>query len=443
MVRLSKDYIRPFVGENELKNIAPMVSAAFKLLRERSGPGADYLGWLDLPANFDRDEFEKIKSTAEKIRSMCDVFVVIGIGGSYLGSRAVIEFIKSDLYNRLGSSPEIYFAGINISPVALSNLLGLCRGRRVCINVISKSGTTTEPAIAFRFFRELLEEAYGEEGARERIFVTTDRSEETLRKFAEQKGYTTFTIPADVGGRYSVLSPVGLLPIAVAGLDIDELMAGATEARLAFSDPDPAKNDSLCYAALRNILYRKGRVTEILVVYEQYMQMLCEWYKQLFGESEGKDGKGIYPSSVFYTADLHSLGQYIQDGLRNQFETVLWVKEPDVDLTIPDDPGNIDGLGFLSGGSLAYVNQMAMKGTLLAHVDGGVPNLVIEIDKRDERNLGSLIYFFELACGVSGYLLGVNPFDQPGVEEYKKNMFALLGKPGFESRKKELEDRIR
>ncbi len=443
MVRLCKHYIRPFVGEDELNNIAPMVSAAFNLLHERSGPGADYLGWIDLPVNFDRDELERIKSTAGKIRSMCDVFVIIGIGGSYLGSRAVIEFIKSEMYNRLGDSPEIYFAGNNISPVAMANILRLCRGRRVCINVISKSGTTTEPAIAFRVFRELLEETWGEEGARERIFVTTDRNEGNLRKFAEQKGYTTFTIPADIGGRYSVLSPVGLLPIAVAGLDIDELIAGAAQARLAFSDPDPAKNDSLCYAALRNILYRKGRVTEILVVYEQYMQMLCEWYKQLFGESEGKDGKGIYPSSVIYTTDLHSLGQYIQDGMRNQFETVLWVKEPDVDLAIPDDPGNIDGLGFLSGRSLAYVNQMAMKGTLLAHVDGGVPNLVIEIDKRDERSLGGLIYFFELACGVSGYLLGVNPFDQPGVEKYKKNMFALLVKPGFESRKKELEGRIR
>ena len=443
MVRLNKKYVLPFVSKEELKNIGPMVSAAHKLLREGTGAAADRLGWLDLPATYDIAEFEDIKATAKKIREICDVFVVIGIGGSYLGARAAIEFIKSEFCNRFGGGPEIYFAGNNISAASMANILELCRGRRVCINVISKSGSTTEPAIAFRIFRGLIEETCGVEGARERIFVTTDRTKGYLRKFAGQKGYTTFTIPDDVGGRFSVLTAVGLLPIAVAGLDIDELMAGAGEARLAFAEPDLDKNDSLCYAALRNILYRKGRVTEILVGYEQYMQMFCEWYKQLFGESEGKDNKGIYPSSLIFTTDLHSLGQYVQDGLRNQFETVLRVMEPDVDLVIPDDPENIDGLGFLSGMSLSFVNQRAMEGTLLAHVDGGVPNLVIEIDRRDERNLGSLIYFFELACAISGYLSGVNPFDQPGVEKYKNNMFALLGKPGFELRKKELEDRIR
>ena len=374
---------------------------------------------------------------------MCDVFVVIGIGGSYLGARAVIEFLKSNMCNRVcNDMPEIYFAGNNISALAINELLEICRNKRVCINVISKSGKTTEPAIAFRIFRNLLEEQYGVEGARERIYITTDREKGNLKHFADSMGYTTFVVPDDVGGRFSVLTPVGLLPIAVAGIDIDELMAGAADARVRFSEQDIKKNDCYRYAAIRNILYRKGKVTEILVGYEQYMQMFCEWWKQLYGESEGKDQKGIYPSSVIFSTDLHSLGQYIQDGLRNQFETVISIKSADADVIIPEDEANIDGLNFLSGKSIYYVNTKAMQGTLLAHVDGGVPNLVLELDARDARNLGSMIYFFELACAISGYLLGVNPFNQPGVEAYKNNMFALLGKPGFEDARAELENRL-
>ncbi len=443
MIRINEYYVNPFLDSGELDNIAPMVETADRMIREASGAGSDFLGWVNLPENYDRAEFQKIKKAAALIREICDVFIVIGIGGSYLGSRAVIEFIKSNMYNRLPSDmPEIYFAGNNISASATNELLEICRGKRVAINVISKSGTTTEPAIAFRIFRGLLEEEYGVKGARERIFVTTDRERGTLKKFADSMGYTTFTVPDDVGGRFSVLTPVGLLPIAVAGIDIDRLMAGANQARVAFSNPDIYKNDCYRYAALRNILYRKGRVTEILVGYEPYMLSFCEWWKQLFGESEGKDKKGIFPASVIFSTDLHSLGQYIQDGLRNQFETVIAIKTPDTDLIIPEDTADIDGLGFVSGKTLFYVNNMAMQGTLLAHVDGGVPNIVLELDKRDAKNLGAMIYFFELACAMSGYLLGINPFNQPGVEEYKTNMYALLGKPGFENIKKALEDRI-
>ncbi len=443
MVRLNEKYLSGFINEDELDNLQVMVSAADKTLREGTGAGSDYLGWLNLPNDYDRAEFEKIKETAKKIRDICDVFIVIGIGGSYLGARAVIEFVKSNMYNRVGSDmPEIYFAGNNISSLAISELLKICEGKRVCINVISKSGKTTEPAIAFRIFRNLLEERYGIDGSKERIYITTDREKGNLKQFADSMGYTTFIVPDDVGGRFSVLTPVGLLPIAVAGIDIDALMSGAAEAVELYKSPILKNNDCYRYAAIRNILYRKGRVTEILVGYEQYLQMFCEWWKQLYGESEGKDQKGIYPSSVIFSTDLHSLGQYIQDGLRNQFETVIALKAPDTEVVIPDDEANIDGLGFLSGKSVYYVNQKAMQGTLLAHVDGGVPNIVIEIDKRDERNLGAMIYFFELACAISGYLLGVNPFNQPGVEAYKNNMYALLGKPGFEEMKKKLEERL-
>ncbi len=443
MVTLNEKYVKPFVREAELDNISEMVYTADRMLRNGTGAGHDFLGWIDLPANYDRAELAKIKQTAAKIRDICDVFVVIGIGGSYLGARAVIEFLKSNMCNALRRDmPEIYFAGNNISALAISELLELCRGKRVCINVISKSGKTTEPALAFRIFRSLLEEQYGVEGARERIYITTDRERGNLKHFADSMGYTTFVVPDDVGGRFSVLTPVGLLPIAVAGIDVDELLAGANDARVKYSDPDIKTNDCYRYAALRNILYRKGKVTEILVGYEQYLQMFCEWWKQLFGESEGKDGRGIYPSSVIFSTDLHSLGQYIQDGMRNQFETVISMKTPDAEVIIPDDEGDIDGLNFLSGKSVYYVNTMAQQGTLLAHVDGGVPNFVIEVERRDARNLGSLIYFFELACAVSGYLLGVNPFDQPGVEAYKNNMFALLGKPGFEEARAALENRL-
>ena len=355
----------------------------------------------------------------------------------------MIEFLKSPLYNSLKKDgPDIYFSGCNISATNMKELLDICEGRDVCINVISKSGTTTEPAVAFRIFRDLLEKKYGAEGAKERIFVTTDRARGTLKGFADKVGYETFVVPDDVGGRYSVLTAVGLLPIAVSGVDTDALMQGADEARVRYSEPDISKNDCYKYAAIRNILLRQGKTTEILVGYEPYLQMFCEWWKQLYGESEGKDKKGIYPSSVIFSTDLHSLGQYIQDGMRNLFETVISVRETGTKMEIPFDPENIDGLNFLAGKDLNYVNGMACQGTLFAHVDGGVPNVVIEVEDRSARTLGALIYFFEKACAISGYLLGVNPFDQPGVEAYKKNMFALLGKPGFEEQRAALEARL-
>jgi len=369
--------------------------------------------------------------------------VVIGIGGSYLGARAVIEFIRSNYYNNLKKdTPDVYFAGCNISADNLNELLAICEGRDVCINVISKSGTTTEPAVAFRVFRELLEKKYGMDGAKERIFVTTDKARGTLKAFADERGYKTFVVPDDIGGRFSVLTAVGLLPIAVAGIDVDMLMKGAQDAAKAYSDPCLSKNDCYKYAAIRNILYRKGRTTEILVGYEPSSQMFSEWWKQLYGESEGKDGRGIYPSSVIFSTDLHSLGQYIQDGVRNLFETVLNIETVNSSFAIPYDEANIDGLNFLAGKDMDEVNKTAMQGTLLAHVDGGVPNVVLNLKDKKEHSVGYLIYFFELACAISGYLLGVNPFDQPGVEAYKKNMFALLGKPGYEAQKAELEKRI-
>ena len=442
-VRLIDSYASSFVSQNEYSYMAPMVKAAHDMLHEKSGQGNAFLGWLDLPRDYDKEEFARIKAAAEKIKRSCDVFIVIGIGGSYLGARAVVEFLKSPLYNNLKKdTPDIYFSGCNISATNMQELLSICEGRDVCINVISKSGTTTEPAVAFRVFRELLEKKYGKDGARERIFITTDKARGTLKGFADQVGYETFVVPDDVGGRFSVLSAVGLLPIAVSGIDIDELMGGADAARVALADPDLEKNDCYKYAAMRNILLRKGKTTEILVGYEPFMQMLSEWWKQLFGESEGKDGKGLYPSSVIFSTDLHSLGQYVQDGMRNLFETVVWVKNTGTQQLIPHDPANIDGLNFLSGKDLNFVNSMAQKGTVLAHVDGGVPNLIIEVDDRTAHSLGYLLYFFEKACAVSGYLLGVNPFDQPGVEAYKKNMFALLGKPGYEQEKAALDARL-
>ena len=442
-LHLNDKFIRDFVSAEALQNMQPMVNTAHQMLLDHSGPGSSFLGWMDLPVAYDRDEFTAIQAAAEKIKKSCDIFIVIGIGGSYLGSRAVIEFLKSPLYNNLPKdTPDIYFSGNSISASAMQELLTLCQGKDICINVISKSGTTTEPAVAFRIFRALLEKKYGAEGARERIFVTTDRAKGTLKGFADQAGYQTFVVPDDVGGRFSVLSAVGLLPIAVAGIDLNDLMKGAADAREAFADPDLAHNICYQYAALRNILYRMGKTTEILVGYEPYALMFCEWWKQLFGESEGKDQRGIYPASVIFSTDLHSLGQYIQDGLRNLFETVLAIKTPDTALAIPDDPANIDGLNFLSGKEITYVNNTAMLGTLFAHNDGGVPNIVLELADRSAHSLGYLIYFFERACAISGYLLGVNPFNQPGVEAYKKNMFALLGKAGYEAQKAELEARM-
>ena len=431
-VHFNDRYVASFISTDEYAHIQPMVNTAHSLLTKKNGAGNDFLGWTTLPESYDKEEFARIKAAAARIRNSCQVFVAIGIGGSYLGARAVIEFLKSPLYNNLKKdTPDVYFAGNNISASALSELLSICEGKDVCINVISKSGTTTEPAIAFRVFRALLEQKYGKEGARSRIFVTTDRQKGTLKQFSDEAGYETFVVPDDVGGRFSVLTAVGLLPIAVAGIDIDELMAGAAEAMHEYSDPSLEANQAYRYAALRNILYRKGKTTEILVGYEPYAAMFNEWWKQLFGESEGKDQRGIFPASVIFSTDLHSLGQYIQDGMRNLFETVISVEKDTVSYTIPNDPDNIDGLNFLSGMDMNQVKKTAMQATLLAHVDGGVPNLLIEMSDRSARTLGHLIYFFELACAISGYLLGVNPFNQPGVEAYKKNMFHLLGKPGY------------
>lgn len=443
-VTLNDQFLRGFIAPHELENIRPAVTAAHKTLMDRTGAGNDFLGWIDLPVAYDKEEFARIKAAAARIKESCRILVVLGIGGSYLGARAAIEFVRSPLYNNLKKdTPDIYFAGNNISPNALSELLSICEGKDICVNVISKSGTTTEPAVAFRVFRELLVKRYGVEGARERIFVTTDKCRGTLKKFSDESGYETFVVPDDVGGRFSVLTAVGLLPIAAAGIDIDALMQGAADARAALSDPDLMKNDALKYAAIRTILYRKGAATEIMVGYEPYTLMFCEWWKQLFGESEGKDHRGLLPDSVNFSTDLHSLGQFIQDGSRNLFETVLNVKDCGCRFVIPDDPANVDGLNFLSGMDLDHVNKTAMLGTLMAHTDGGVPNVVLDIDDRREHSLGYLIYFFELACAVDGYMLGVNPFDQPGVEAYKKNMFALLGKPGYEAQKEALMARMK
>ena len=442
-IRLNDNYLNGFILKQEYTAIQPQVTAAHKMLTEKSGLGNDFLGWTTLPDDYDKQEFAKIKECAEKIKKDCDVFIVIGIGGSYLGARAVIEYLKSPLYNNLKKdTPDIYFAGCNISAASIAELLSICEGKDVCINVISKSGTTTEPAVAFRVFRNMLEEKYGAEGAKERIYVTTDRQKGTLKAFSDQMGYQTFVVPDDVGGRFSVLTAVGLLPIAVAGIDVDALMKGADDARLAYTDDKIENNDCYKYAAIRNILYRKGKTTEILVGYETYSQMFNEWWKQLYGESEGKDQKGIFPASVIFSTDLHSLGQYIQDGMRNLFETVISIEENDVKFDIPHDPANVDGLNFLSGVDLNVVKKTAMQGTLLAHVDGGVPNVLLQIKDRSAYSLGYMIYFFELACAISGYMLGVNPFDQPGVEAYKKNMFALLGKPGYEEMKQKLEARL-
>ena len=442
-VNCNEKYLTGFVSDSEVEKISHLTRAAYDVVKNRSGAGNDFLGWVDLPVDYDKDEFARIKAASARIQKMCDVFVVIGIGGSYLGARAAIEFVKSPLYNTLAKdTPAVYFTGNSISASALSDVLALCEGRDVCINVISKSGTTTEPAVTFRIFRELLEKKYGEEGARERIFVTTDKARGKLKEFSTEKGYETFVVPDDIGGRYSVLTAVGLLPIAVAGIDIDGMMEGAAAARENLNNDNIAENPCLRYAALRNILYNKGKSIEILVSYEPAVQMFCEWWKQLYGESEGKDNKGLYPSSVIFSTDLHSLGQYVQEGQRTMFETVISFAKSNDSVVIPDDPNNIDGLNFLSGKDLHDVNRMAMTGTLFAHNDGGVANIVLEVEDRSAYSFGYLVYFFELACAVSGYMLGVNPFDQPGVEAYKKNMYALLGKPGFEDQKAALEARM-
>ena len=444
MIKLNEKFLSPFVRANEVAQMEAELEAARKTVMDKSGAGSDFLGWLDLPVDYDKEEFARIKTAAAKIQKSCDVLVVIGIGGSYLGARAAIEFVKSPVYNNLKKdTPDVYFSGNSISASALADLLRICEGRDVCINVISKSGTTTEPAITFRIFRELLEKKYGKDGARERIFVTTDRARGTFKAFSDEMGYETFVVPDDIGGRYSVLTAVGLLPIAVAGCDINAMMAGAAEARGKYLSAPLADNASLRYAAIRNILYRKGKTTEILAAYEPAAQMFCEWWKQLYGESEGKDNKGIFPASVIFSTDLHSLGQYIQDGVRNLFETVIDVQNAVDNVEVPNDEANVDGLNFLSGTQIHDINRTAMLGTLFAHNDGGVPNTVIEIPDRSEKTFGNLVFFFEFACAVSGYMLGVNPFDQPGVEAYKKNMFALLGKPGYEEGRKALEERMK
>ncbi|MCM1334070.1 MAG: glucose-6-phosphate isomerase [Bacteroides sp.] len=442
-VKLNDTYLKGFISPDEYRGIAPAVAAAHQTLAEKNGLGSDFLGWVTLPSDYDRAEFTRIKAAAERIKKNSDVLIVIGIGGSYLGARAAIEALRSSLYNSLKKdTPDIYFIGNTISPTYLNDVLSLVEGRDFSVNVISKSGTTTEPALAFRVFRELLEERYGADGARERIFATTDKARGTLKELSDKMGYETFVIPDDVGGRFSVLTAVGLLPIAAAGCDIDALMAGAAKAAAELDDPDLTKNDCYKYAAIRNILYRKGKSAEMLVSYEPSFAMMAEWFKQLFGESEGKDGKGLFPTSATFSTDLHSLGQFIQDGSKLLFETVVRFEKAQKDYFVKDDPANGDGLNFLSGQNMSVVNRKAFEGTILAHTEGGVPNLVLELPEMNEAELGYLIYFFEKACAVSGYLLGVNPFDQPGVESYKKNMFALLGKPGYEDAKAALEAKL-
>ncbi|MBE6781372.1 MAG: glucose-6-phosphate isomerase [Ruminococcaceae bacterium] len=436
-------YASEFLCENDIKGLEAQVSAAHDMLHNKTGLGNDFLGWVDLPTAYDKDEFARIKKAAAKIISDTDVFIVIGIGGSYLGARAAIEFLKSNNYNALPkNTPDIYFAGNTISGSALDDLLKICEGKRVSVNIVSKSGTTTEPAIAFRVFRKYLEERYGEEEAAKRIYCTTDKARGTLKQLADQKGYECFVIPDDVGGRFSVLTAVGLLPIAVCGADLDAIMKGAADAAADYAVNDLANNPCYTYAAIRNAFYRKGKIVEMLVSYEPRFTMMAEWFKQLYGESEGKDNKGLFPASVVFSTDLHSMGQYVQDGSRIMFETVVTIGECGNDVIIEKEEDDGDGLNFLAGKPLSFVNNKAFEGTILAHTDGKVPNLVINVDKADEEHLGRLIYFFEKACGISGYVLGVNPFDQPGVESYKKNMFALLGKPGYESAKAELEARL-
>ncbi len=420
-----------------------MVKAAHDTLSAKNGPGSDFLGWADLPVDYDKAEFERIKAAAAKIKSDSKVLIVIGIGGSYLGARAAIAALKSTLYNSLKKdTPEIYFIGNSISPTYLNEVISLVEGRDFSVNIISKSGTTTEPALAFRVFRDLLVERYGEDGAKGRIYATTDKARGTLKELSDKKGYETFVIPDDVGGRFSVLTAVGLLPIACAGCDIDALMKGAAAAREEYSECDLDKNACYKYAALRNILYNKGKSVEMLISYENSFAMMAEWFKQLYGESEGKDGKGLYPSSAVFSTDLHSLGQFVQDGSRVMFETVIQFAEPQKEFFLKDEATNVDGLNFLSNQNMSVVNRKAFEGTVIAHTEGGVPNIVLELPRLDEFELGYIIYFFEKACAISGYMLGVNPFDQPGVESYKKNMFALLGKPGYESARAELEAKL-
>ena len=441
-IRLNTKYLGNFIAEHEMEAMKAQISEAHNIIENRNGLGNDFLGWVDLPENYDKDEFKRIKAAAKRIKEKADILIVIGIGGSYLGARAAIELLKSPFYNNLKKdTPDIYFVGNNINPTYLKEILSICEGKNICVNVISKSGTTTEPALAFRIFKKLVEDKYGKEEAKNRIFATTDAKRGTLKELSDKEGYETFVIADDIGGRFSVLTAVGLLPIAVAGCDIDKIMVGAKKGMDKYSKDD--NNDCYKYAAVRNILNRKGKSVEMLVSYEPSFTMMAEWWKQLYGESEGKDNKGIFPSSATFSTDLHSLGQFIQDGSRIMFETVVDIKKPKQDLFLEEDAENLDGLNFLTNQNMSDVNRKALEGTILAHTDGGVPNVVIEVDELDEENFGEMVYFFEKACAVSGYVLGVNPFNQPGVESYKKNMFALLGKPGYEDQKAELEEKLK
>lgn len=448
MSKITFDYSRAasFISEEEVKYMSKLTEDAKKVLVSKTGAGNDFLGWIDLPVDYDKEEFDRIKKAAEKIQSDSEVLIVIGIGGSYLGARAAIEFLRHGFYNNIPKemrkTPEIYYAGNSISGAYLQGLLDVVGDRDFSVNVISKSGTTTEPAIAFRIFKEKLEKKYGKEEAAKRIYATTDKAKGALKVLASEEGYETFVVPDDVGGRFSVLTAVGLLPIAVSGADIDKLMQGAAAGRELALEKDFAENDAMQYAAIRNILHRKGKTTEVLANYEPSLHYISEWWKQLYGESEGKDQKGIFPASVDLTTDLHSMGQFIQDGARIMYETVLKIEKPEGNVVIQEEPVDLDGLNYLAGKDMSFVNDCAMNGTIMAHTDGNVPNLMVKIPGQDEYSLGQLFYFFEFAVGVSGYLLGVNPFNQPGVESYKKNMFALLGKPGYEEMREELLKRL-
>ncbi|KRK74222.1 glucose-6-phosphate isomerase [Lacticaseibacillus nasuensis] len=443
-IKFDSSKLSKFVHDNELGQMQALVTAADTELREGTGAGNDFRGFIDLPVDYDKDEFARIKAAAKKIQSDSEVFVAIGIGGSYLGARMAVDFLSHTFrnYEPGRKLPEVYFAGNSISGSYLADLIDMIGDRDFSLNVISKSGTTTEPSIAFRILKAKLIAKYGEAGAKGRIYATTDRAKGALKTESDAQGYEEFVVPDDIGGRYSVLSAVGLLPIAVAGGDIDELMHGAADARSEYSDADLSKNEAYQYAAYRNILYRKGYTTELLENYEPTLQYLSEWWKQLMGESEGKDEKGIYPSSANFSTDLHSLGQYIQEGLRNLMETVVWVEQPNHDLTIPVEAGSQDGLAYLENRKMSEVNRKAYEGVVLAHLDGGVPVMTVSIPKQDAYTLGYLIYFFEAAVAISGYLNGINPFNQPGVESYKRNMFALLGRPGYEEMTKELNARL-
>ncbi|TYS13341.1 glucose-6-phosphate isomerase [Rossellomorea vietnamensis] len=449
MTHVRFDYSKAlsFFGEHEITYLKDAVKTAHNSLHEGTGAGSDFLGWVDLPENYDKEEFSRIQKASEKIKNDSDVLLVIGIGGSYLGARAALEMLNHSFYNALSGeqrkTPQVLFLGNNISSTYMTDLMDLLENKDFSINVISKSGTTTEPAIAFRIFRKKLEEKYGAEEAKKRIYATTDKAKGALKTLANDEGYETFVVPDDVGGRYSVLTAVGLLPIAVSGIDIEAMMKGAAAARQDFSTDNLEENPAYQYAAVRNVLYNKGKTIEMLINYEPGLQYFSEWWKQLFGESEGKDQKGIFPASANFSTDLHSMGQYVQEGRRDLFETVIKVSEPRHELTIEEADSDLDGLNYLAGQTVDFVNNKAFQGTLLAHTDGGVPNLIVEIPAMDAYTFGYLVYFFEKACAISGYLLGVNPFDQPGVEAYKVNMFALLGKPGFEEKKAELEKRLK